>query len=249
MKTFPDWKGISTLHKYTNHFVDNGLYAYVEVLAGHSLRARPFIAIRKSPAELQAILDPFLSELKAANVPFDFTIKEFSTFFDLYLDMFEDEQAGASSLAGGWLFTHEDISQRNDQIIDAMKTVISPTPGISGYIVSHIFDPGYGMPVSNSATHPSWRKASNFILINLPVPVGSTPAEKAELQNLLTNTMGKAFQSVSTSGATYIHEADPYQKNWGSHFWGSNYPVLKLIRQKWDPAGIFYAISTPRTKK
>lgn len=269
MKTFPDvrstgavlyinsthtdnvdlwWTGVSTLHKWTNHFVDNGLYAYVEVLAGHFLRARPFVAVGQSTAELQAILDPFLAELKEQGVPFDFTIKEFPTFFDLYLDLFEDEQASASSLAGGWLFNHDDVTLRNDDIINAMKTVMSPAPGVSGYMVSHIFNPGHGMPVSNSATHPSWRNASNFVLVSLPVPVGSSPAEKAELQDLLTNTMDEALRSASKSDCTYVHEADPYQKNWQSHFWGSCYPLLKLIRKKWDPSGVLYAISTPGTE-
>ncbi|KAM5347626.1 hypothetical protein ACJ41O_007450 [Fusarium nematophilum] len=94
IKTFSDVRstgatGVSILHKWANRFVDNGLYAYVEVLAGHFLRVRPFVA-GQSTAELQAILDPFLAELRERVVPFDFTIKEFPTFFDLYLDLFED---------------------------------------------------------------------------------------------------------------------------------------------------------------
>ena len=43
-------------------------------------------------------------------------------------------------------------------------------------------------------------------------------------------------------------QADPYQPNWQSHFWGSEYPKLRLLRAKWDPLGVFYAVSTPGTE-
>ena len=43
-------------------------------------------------------------------------------------------------------------------------------------------------------------------------------------------------------------QADPFQPNWQSHFWGSNYPRLKQLRKKWDPLGVFYAVATPGTE-
>lgn len=43
-------------------------------------------------------------------------------------------------------------------------------------------------------------------------------------------------------------QADPFQPNWQSHFWGSQYPTLQTARSKWDPKGIFYAVSTPGTE-
>ncbi|KAK3361019.1 hypothetical protein B0T24DRAFT_685144 [Lasiosphaeria ovina] len=31
-------------------------------------------------------------------------------------------------------------------------------------------------------------------------------------------------------------------------FWGSGYPGLKTVGSKWDPKGVFYAITTPGTE-
>ncbi|KAL2256286.1 hypothetical protein VTK26DRAFT_1897 [Humicola hyalothermophila] len=268
MKTFPDlpsagatwylnnthtadpeviWEGFRIFHKWSNHFVDNGLYVYYEVFFP-SVRARPFVAIGKTAAELQAVLQPFLDELNAHNIPFEFGTKKFSTFYDLYVDLFEGEAAGSSALTGGWMFNHEDVATNNDGIVGALQTVVAPRPDLFGGVVGHLFNPGFGAPRSDSATHPAWRNATDFVIAVLPVPDGASLAQKAELQQVLTYTMDEALRGASSSGCTYVNEADPYQPNWQSHFWGSEYPKLKALRGKWDPLGIFYAVSTPGTE-
>ncbi|KAL2265873.1 hypothetical protein VTJ83DRAFT_6973 [Remersonia thermophila] len=242
------WNGTAIFHKWSNHFVDNGLYAYFEILP-FTFRVRPWVAIGKTKAQLESILQPMLSELDAAGVPYDFESKAFPTFYDLYIDLFEPEAAGDSALTGGWMFNHHDVATNNDGIIEALKTAAAPRSDLFGIIIGHLFNPGYGAPHSNSATHPAWRNATDFVITVLPVPVGSSLAQKADLQNVLTNVMDEALRSASTSGCTYVNEADPYQPNWQSAFWGSEYPKLRALRFKWDPLGVFYAVSTPGTEK
>jgi hypothetical protein len=268
MKTFPDvksagatlyinstltndtdlwWSGMTSFHKYSNHFVDNGLYAYFEVMP-LSLRVRPWVAIGKTAAQLKTILQPFLSELDKNKVPYEFALKEFTTFYDLYIDLFEDEAAGGSALAGGWMFNHDDVAHRNDQIMDAFKKVLAPAPDAFGFMIGHLFNPGYGVPVANSATHPGWRNATDFVITTILVEEGASLARKAYLQDVLTHEVDDALRNVSRSGTTYVNEADPFQDDWQGHFWGSAYPQLKKTRAKWDPLGIFYAVSTPGTE-
>ena len=57
------------------------------------LRVRPFVGIGKTAAELDAILHPMLDEFDALNIPYDYAVKQFPTFYDLYIDIFEDEEA------------------------------------------------------------------------------------------------------------------------------------------------------------
>ena len=244
------WDSVETFHKWSNHFVDNGLYVYFEIFT-FTLRARPFVAIGKTAAQLQAIAQPFLDELDAQNIPYEWTTKDFPTFFNLYTDLFEEEASGNSALTGGWLFNHDDVANRNPEIISAFKTVLAPPgrPDVFSFMIGHLFNPGYGLPISNSATHPAWRNATDFIITAVIVPPGSSLAYKADLQNVLTNTVDAALRAASNSGATYVNEADPYQPNWQTAFWGSEYNRLKLNRAKWDPHGVFYAIATPGTEK
>lgn len=199
------WDGTATFHKWANHFVDNGLYVYFEIFP-FTFRARPFVGIGKTTAELQSIVQPLLDELTAKGVPFDFDTKDFPTFYDLYVDLFEPEAAGGTALTGGWMFNHEDVATNNDGIIEAFKTVLAPGPDLFGFMIGHLFNPGYGAPVSNSATHPAWRNATDFVIAALSVPIDASLAQKAELQNVLTNTMDEALRQASTSGCTYVNE-------------------------------------------
>ncbi|KAK4167477.1 6-hydroxy-D-nicotine oxidase [Cladorrhinum sp. PSN259] len=241
------WNATSIFHKYSNHFVDNGLYVYFEIFP-FSLRARPFVAIGKTAAQLDAIIAPMLSELTAAGITFEYNSKNFATFYQLYIDLFEAEAAAGTALTGGWMINHEDVATNNDGIIQAFKTLSNPAPDAFAFMVGHLFNPGYGKPVADSSVHPAWRNATNFVITVVPVEVGATKARKAYLQDILTNVVDKALRDASVSGATYANEADPYQPNWQSHFWGANYPTLKNTRAKWDPKGIFYAIATPGTE-
>ncbi|KAK3680909.1 hypothetical protein B0T22DRAFT_474350 [Podospora appendiculata] len=270
MKTFPDqrasgatlyinsthttdadvwWNGTAAFHKYANHFVDNGLYVYYEMFP-QSLRVRPFVAIEKTAAQLQALVQPMLNELDAQHIPYEFAVKEFPTFFDLYNDLFEGENAGDSAISGGWMLNHADMDPaRTPLVMDAMKKVFTPArPSTFSFMIGHLFNPGYNVPVSNSATNPAWRNATDFIITNIIVPVGVDAGFKAYLQDVLTNDIDEALRSVSSSDCTYVNEADPYQTNWQGRFWGSVYPTLRRTRNKWDPLGVFYAISTPGTE-
>ncbi|SPQ27115.1 b080c8bd-97fb-40e4-98c9-4cd3d3d8c9e4 [Thermothielavioides terrestris] len=250
LTTDPDvwWNGTAIFHKWSNHFVDNGLYVYWE-LSPMTFRARPFVGIGKTSAELRRVMQPFLDELAAKGVPFEFAIKDFPTFYDLYIDLFEDEAAGGSALTGGWMFNHEDVATNNDGIVDAFKTVLSPRADLFGFMIGHLFNPGYGAPRGSSATHPAWRNATDFVIASISVPTNATRAQKADLQSVMTNTMESALRKASTSGCTYVNEADPYQRDWQSHFWGEQYPALRALRRKWDPLGVFYATSTPGTEE
>jgi hypothetical protein len=201
------WEGVKVFHKYSNHFVDNGLYVYFE-LGSLLFRVKPWVAIGKTGPQLDAILAPMRAELTAKGIPFYSATKAFPTFFQLYTDLFEDEGAGANALTGGWMFSHRDVAENNDAIVEAFKTVANPRPDLvgQGFMVGHLWNPGYGMPVSNSATHPTFRNATDFIISILPVPIGASLAQKADLQNVLTNVQDEALRKAGKYGCTYINE-------------------------------------------
>ncbi|KAF6801100.1 FAD binding domain-containing protein [Colletotrichum sojae] len=243
------WEGVRVFHSWSNHLVENGLYAYYE-LGPLMLTVQPFVAVGLTQGELDALLAPMLEELRAAGVPFESATKGFGSFFELYIDLFQDEEAGRHTLTGGWLFTHADVEKRNDDIIEAFKTVQSPREDLKyfGFLVGHLFDAGRGVAEVNSATHPAWRNSTDFVITVLIVPNDATLEEKADLQDVLTNVQDEALRRAGPDGATYVNEADPYQDNWQEHFWGPVYPTLFDLRKKWDPKGVFYAVATPGTE-
>ncbi|KAI1078643.1 FAD-binding domain-containing protein [Whalleya microplaca] len=243
------WDGVKSFHKFSNHFVDSGLYAYFELMALR-LQVQPFVGFGKTSEDMAAILKPFFEELEKKGIAYDTVSKEFDTLYDLYTDLFEGEAAGTSALTGGWMFAHEDVERNNDEIIEAFKTVVSPREDLAnqGFMIGHLWDAGHTVKVSNSATNPRFRKSTNFAIVALPVPFGATLDQKADLQNVLTHVQDDAMRKAGPNGCAYINEGDPYQPDWQDHFWGSEYPKLLKIRKKWDPHGVFYAVSTPGTE-
>ncbi|KAI0891265.1 FAD-binding domain-containing protein [Annulohypoxylon nitens] len=243
------WDGVTTFHKYANAYVTAGLYVYFELMP-QRLHIQPVLGVGKTSAEVEAILQPMFDELKEKGIPYDTTSKDFDSLYDLYVDLFEDETAGTSALTGGWLLTQQDVEKNNDGIINAFKTVLSPREDLEGqgFIIGHMWDAGLNMPIPNSATNPIMRKSSDFIIVGLPVPDGSTWAQREDFENVLTNTQNDALEKAGPNGCAYVSEGNPYQPDWQQHFWGPQYPMLLELRKKWDPNGVFYAVSTPGTE-
>ncbi|KAK6835171.1 isoamyl alcohol oxidase [Apiospora arundinis] len=248
------WEGVKIFHSHTNSFVNNGLYAYFEIFPLR-FHVQPIVGLGKTASEMDALVKPMLDELKERGVPHDTSTKEFSTFYDLYIDLFEDEPAGNSALTGGWTFTHEDVARRNGDIVEAFKTVLSPREDLAdqGYILGHVWNAGrYVVPrpdSSSSATHPKFRNATSKVIAALPVPPGSTWNRKQDYQHVLTDIQDAALRRAGPDGCAYVNEADPYQADWQEHFWGAAvYSRLRETRRKWDPEGVLYAVSTPGTE-
>ncbi|KAM7193097.1 hypothetical protein V8F33_007969 [Rhypophila sp. PSN 637] len=242
------WQGVTAFHSRANYFVENGLYVYYEIFAPVQLRVQPFVAIGKTPAQLAAILKPLFDDLDNLGVPYNTSTQTFSTFYDLYLAMFEGEVAGNSALTGGWTMAKSDVANNHPAIIEAFKTVLNN----GAFMVGHMWNGGEGLPQSewaNSAVNPRFRAVSDKIITILPIGGDAPLSAKAEAQNRLTNVVDGALRAASPNGAAYINEADPFQPNWQTAFWGTNYPRLLSLRQKWDPEGVFYAVSTPGTEK
>ncbi|KAK4222438.1 6-hydroxy-D-nicotine oxidase [Podospora fimiseda] len=247
------WEGVRIFHSHANYFVDRGLYVYFTVAPG-SLRVRPFVAFNQTSVQLEEILEPLKADLTAAGIPFySGPTLQYASFFDLYLDLFEDESGGPPMLTSGWMFGREDIDNNNDGIIEAMKTAISPREDLidKGYMVGHLFGAGHNpQPAGISATNPRFRTASDLLLYLVPLPTDATLVQKADLQNVLANTIDRAMRDAAPNGLAYINEADPFQDNWQDHFWGPTvYPKLRQIKKTWDPEGVFYAISMPGTEE
>lgn len=179
---------------------------------------------------------------------FDKTTTNYSTFYELYNALFESEVAGDSALTGGWAFGKTDVAINNAGIIDAFKNVLNN----GALLVGHMWNGGHGLPQSqwaDSAINLRFRNVSDKLITILPLSGNAPLAEKEAAQRVLTDVVDGGLRAAGPNGAAYINEADPSQPNWQTAFWGTNYPKLLQLRQKWDPTGVFYSVSTPGTEK
>ncbi|PPR01896.1 hypothetical protein CVT24_001243, partial [Panaeolus cyanescens] len=237
------WKGVSAVHDLSNHWVDNGVFVYYELMHLR-LHVQPIVGPNMTAAQLSQIAQPMFDALDAQNVPYSSATKEFPTFFDLYIDMFEDEGSWASAQVGGWLFSKTDIAQNASAITQAYRAAADNNV----FLIGHIVGPGNALPNVDNAVNPVWRNASSFTITSLTMPGNAPLADKAAGQNIITNVVGKAFREAGPTGGAYVNEGDLEEPNWQHAYWGSNYPRLYQLKQVWDPNGVFYARTTPGTE-
>ncbi|KAH7096013.1 hypothetical protein FB567DRAFT_432188 [Paraphoma chrysanthemicola] len=243
-------KAFKIFHNLSNHYANNGMFVYFENGPGpNRLQIAPFVGPNMDMAKLNTVLKPFFDQLDAANIPYEKHAKAFPTFFEFYLDMFDDEGPNANSIVGGRLFTQSDISANGDKIVDALIYAAQPEPTQLGINIGHIVNPGHANPKVDNAIHPTWRNASSFVITNVLMSGTESWAVKKEREAFNTNVLGKRLRDVSPGGASYVNEGDLYEPNWQQTYWGSNYARLFQLRQKYDPTGVFYTQTTPGTEK
>lgn len=269
-------KAVAKIHEMSNYLVDNGLYAIYELyppaILG-ALHVQPIMGLNMTGAQLNAIVKPLFDYLDAEKIPYDTGTKEFGSWYALYKDMFEAESAAQNGLTGGWVFTHDDMVPANAAALaEAIGKSLSPRADMVGIVISHLFDPGHRLGTSQSATHPGWRGASMRLMAILPAALDATWGQKIDYDDVMVNTISKSLMKAGPKGLAYVNEVSVSQclgpkyrlkgsgaglileqnywnlPDWQTAFWGSVYPTLKETKAKWDPEGLFYAVSTPGTE-
>lgn len=152
--------------------------------------------------QLAQVAQPMFNALEAQNVPYSTATKEFHTFYDLYIDMFEDESSWASAQVGGWLFSKNDIAQNATAITQAYRTAADNNV----FLIGHIVGPGNALPTADNAVNPVWRNGSSFTITSLTMPGNAPLSEKAAGQNKITNVVGKALREAGPTGGAYVNE-------------------------------------------
>jgi hypothetical protein len=205
-------KAFKIFHNLSNHYANNGMFVYFEQGPGPGrLHIAPFVGPNMDEAKLNTVLKPLFDQFDAAKVPYDKHTKAFPTFFEFYIDMFEDETPNQQSIVGGRIFTQADIAANGDKIADALIMAAMPEPTQLGFNVGHIVNPGHGVPIVDNAIHPTWRNASSFVITNVLMSGTESWAVKKEREAFNTNVVGKALRDVSPNGASYVNEVSRYR--------------------------------------
>ena len=48
------------------------------------------------------------------------------------------------------------------------------------------------------------------------------------------------LRKIVPDAGSYVSESDYFEREWQRAFWGSNYPRLLAVKQRYDPAGLFF---------
>lgn len=92
----------------------------------------------------------------------------------------------------------------------------------------------------DSALNPAWRRTATHITIGTGWDPSASLAEQDAIKKVVAEDVRllRSIEEPQEMGA-YLNEAYAYEEDFQLSFWGSNYPRLYAIKQKWDPTGLF----------
>ncbi|RYP53654.1 hypothetical protein DL768_001434 [Monosporascus sp. mg162] len=158
------------------------------------------------------------------------------------------DTTGGITLLGSRLFSRDLLVSKDGpaRLVSALKQFhYDPGQSMIGHVVAGGAVADNARKV-DSALHPAWRKAIVHIAYGRSWSVNVTWAQQQAIINNVTNVELPLLQAVEGAHkmGAYLNEASAYEPNFQESFWGSNYPRLYKIKQKWDPTGIFMARKT-----
>ncbi|KAJ7348423.1 FAD-binding domain-containing protein [Mycena albidolilacea] len=236
--------GVHTKHIFDLDAVRGGQYYYLES-AGNNTSVLGLSTFTNTSLEQgTAILTPFLDDALA--VPGVSLISK--TFQQTLINdaLFQtDDVVGANLVMGSRL-----VPTAAYQALDAPATVEkvyrelldSGPQGILGHLVA-------GGQVSDnvnisSAVNPAWRTAKTHVILPYAWDDSASLAEINTLRHeFQTSHLAILEQLSGPNAGSYSNEADMFEPNWKTTFYGPNYAKLSAIKQKYDPHDLFIVTS------
>ena len=150
------------------------------------------------------------------------------------------DNTGHNVVIGTRLYSRANLETPNGaaNLANALYNITTHYPTI---IEGHLT--GGGKVAANadidSALNPSWRRALGEVIIPIGWEDSTPPAVQKEMIDTLTYVQMPQLEAVDPRMGAYTNEANAYEPEWQTVFWGSNYPRLLEVKNKWDPSGIF----------
>lgn len=95
---------------------------------------------------------------------------------------------------------------------------------------------------ANTAVHPAWLDGRAVFSLSTDWADSAPEDEKRALRLQLVEVSRRLGEIVGESeggGGTYVNEANPYEPEWKSVFWGEKYERLLRIKRRVDPGNLF----------
>ena len=199
-----------------------------------------------SVADAARIMKPFENALTAADINYadqvfshSFTI-HYSSYSSSWPSIASAQSVGFSVRLGSRLFDRTALTADPGRLNRALRTSTPVPYQLIGHLVAGPGPRNAKIPGGSNAVLPAWREAYAHIV--LPRVWGQGDLLTAKLvQDDLRNMRVPALVSVAPNTGAYVNEADPTTPgDWQTTFWGSNYPRLKRVKDRWDPKGVFF---------
>ncbi|KIJ49487.1 hypothetical protein M422DRAFT_160609 [Sphaerobolus stellatus SS14] len=234
------WDALRSFQANAPNFTDQGI-AITSFYSASLFRIGPLVAPKLSGSQVEAILEPFLTRLRMLGITYtEFSITSYSNFMDAYDNTGFDEIQVANFQLGGWILPRslfESTSTSFDRMIQVLRNITDQ----GGSIYDIVMRPPSELPHSvPKAILPAWRSSQKFLVTLLPWNDTATEEQIFNDRKKITFDLDAPLRDLAPESGTYLNEADSDEPNWQNAFYGSNYPKLLEIKDKWDADELLY---------
>ena len=238
------WAGVRT---YFDYFLDNadaGTYAYFLIIPNlpedgiWTFQMTPFFAPNKTLEETHAILDPWFAELNALGINFDPNIRHYDSFYPAWKDYFPLEVVEKVHVAtGSRLFPRtnfEDPALLNTTF-DNIRLSSETNHVIIAFNMKNVSPDN-----PDNAVNPAWRQNVLFAMQSVRWEPEDSVEQVWEARREFTFGDMQRWRDISPGAGGYLAESERLEPNFGQAFFGTNYPKLLTLKQKYDPTELFW---------
>ncbi|KAJ5447048.1 FAD-binding type 2 [Penicillium cf. griseofulvum] len=250
------WAAVGSYLDNFETFVDAGTYGYFHIGASEAMngtiyagdtdyyfRMASFVAPNMSVAQTEALLAPWFDTLKSLDISYTPWYNHADNFHDPWVVAFPKEPIGtdvaktASRLLPRSVFQSDDL---RTQTLTAYRDAINQGLFLAGF---HISGTGIAVePPTDNAVLPAWRDALSHIIVGSQWNATSS-WDVVKSSSLFVTKWMDVLREVSPGSGAYMSEADLLEPNLQEAFHGVHYPRLYALKQKYDPTGLFFALT------
>lgn len=200
----------------------------------------PFFATDKTVAEYEALIKPFYEKCASLGITLNANTTHYDSFYPAYQATFgplDFYVGGAGATPGNRLVPTENWASAGIR----NQTFAAVQNAVENALMLNIYHqhPAEQAQKDINSVNPAFRNEQSMIVaINLVLDqtAAGWKAGVEQLNTVILNPLRK----VTPAGGSYGNEADIAEPDWQNAFWGSNYPRLQKIKQKYDPNMLFY---------
>lgn len=106
----------------------------------------------------------------------------------------------------------------------------------------HGLETTHGLQINESAIQPGWYRSIVLDIFERDV-VDFSYINNIEPFTYIRSKVEPVYRNLSPTVGTYMNEADWGNVHWKEDFYGVHFDRLSIVKQKYDPDGVFYCIT------
>ncbi|CUS10782.1 unnamed protein product [Tuber aestivum] len=231
------YDALDFLHQMAPGYFDRGGYSF-NIYSKGSLSLGVFFGPEWTKEDTAMFFQPWAERLESLGLQYSLNITEHPSYLAAYSSTGNTVDIGTSQ-SGGRIIPKDTLLNKRTQFNQVIKNVVEDGGSILEIVVHPTLEVA-GNP--DNAVLPAWRDSAIFLITTTPWNDTAEWSQMLEGQKTITKWGGLLRELAPESGA-YLNEADPNEPNFQREFYGENYARLLSIKNRYDPAGIFYALT------